>query len=157
MNAAELTMTLPEPGGKRDIRLRCDSSSLGKPLACCNTKEIGRHGENIAASYLEECGLEILERNWRCSFGEVDIIANHDGTLVLVEVKTRNVFRDDGEVAPESSVNYRKLCKYEKLALIYLSKQCQFDSIRFDVIAIRLLDEQNLVLRHLVAAYEWDN
>lgn len=52
--------------------------------------EFGKWGEDLAAKYLEERGFEILERNWRHEHKEVDIIAQKDGTLYFVEVKTRH-------------------------------------------------------------------
>lgn len=51
--------------------------------------ELGRAGEDRAASYLRAHGYEILDRNWRCAIGEVDLVARRDGRLVVVEVKTR--------------------------------------------------------------------
>jgi len=157
MNETSLAWSLPEPGGVRDVRLHFDGELLGKPLAECSTKEIGRHGENIAASYLEASGIEVLERNWRCLYGEVDIIAAQNGTLVMVEVKTRLVRPGGTDVVPEAAVNYRKLARYEKLALIYLSKQTKYDAVRFDVVAIRLLADNEACVRHLLGAYEWDS
>ena len=50
----------------------------------------------------------------------------------------------------------RKRAKYEKLALIYLAKQVQIDSVRFDVAAVRLVDNDTAYMRYLVGAYEWD-
>ncbi len=52
--------------------------------------ELGRRGEDLAAAYLEGRGLAILERNWRCALGEIDIVAREWRTLVFAEVKTRS-------------------------------------------------------------------
>ena len=52
--------------------------------------ELGRRGEDIAADYLAEGGMQVIERNWRCSQGELDIIARTGDELVFVEVKTRS-------------------------------------------------------------------
>ncbi|HOW01581.1 MAG TPA: YraN family protein, partial [Rhodoglobus sp.] len=51
---------------------------------------LGRRGEEIAARYLASRGLAIVERNWRCPQGEIDLIARDGGELVFVEVKTRS-------------------------------------------------------------------
>ena len=122
-----------------------------------SSREIGAKGEDITALYMERQGLEILERNWRCSFGEVDIIARDDDTVVLVEVKTRATRDDDNdEIAPELAVGNRKRSKYEKLALIYLAKRPYIDSVRFDVAAVKLVDADTARIRYMAGAYEWD-
>ena len=144
-------------GGMRDVRIRCDRNAVGKPLSGWNKKQIGRFGEDLAAFYLEQCGLRILNRNWTCRFGEADIVAEDDKEIVLVEVKTRNIQRTDGDVAPELAVNSQKRRRYEKMALMYLANCAERTDVRFDVIAICLLDEHESYLRHLAGAYEWDD
>lgn len=52
--------------------------------------ELGRRGEGIAAGYLTASGLQVLERNWRCPLGEIDIVARDGPVFVIVEVKTRS-------------------------------------------------------------------
>ena len=52
--------------------------------------ELGRRGEQAAAEYLERAGLRILDRNWRCETGELDIVALERRVLVICEVKTRS-------------------------------------------------------------------
>jgi len=52
-------------------------------------KALGDYGERLAAAELERRGLEVLDRNWRCREGEIDIVARHRGSLVVCEVKTR--------------------------------------------------------------------
>ena len=121
-----------------------------------SSREIGNKGENVVALYLERAGIEILERNWRCTFGEVDIIALDGETVVLLEVKTRVARGGDAELAPELGVGGRKRNKYQKLALIYLSKRPQYDSVRFDVAAVSLVDADMARIRYLTSAYEWD-
>ena len=54
---------------------------------------LGKSGEQAAAEYLESCGLRILDRNWRCATGEIDIVAVDRHTLVIVEVKARSGMR----------------------------------------------------------------
>lgn len=55
-----------------------------------NTRAIGTQGENIAVEYLQKNGYKVLERNFNCRYGEIDIIAYHNGYYVFVEVKSRN-------------------------------------------------------------------
>ncbi|WP_368496790.1 YraN family protein [Herbiconiux sp. A18JL235] len=52
--------------------------------------ELGRRGENLAAAHLEQSGYRVVERNWRCHVGEIDIVAYDADCLVVVEVKTRS-------------------------------------------------------------------
>ena len=119
-------------------------------------RQIGDKGEDAVAYYVEQRGMEVLERNWRCYFGEVDIIARDGSTIVLIEVKTRLATYSEEEIEPEHAVRTRKRNKYEKLALIYLSKQSEVDSVRFDVAAVKLVDKNTARIRYLVGAYEWD-
>ena len=51
---------------------------------------IGRYGERVAARYLSDAGMEIVDRNWRCPAGELDLVARHGRIVVFAEVKTRS-------------------------------------------------------------------
>ncbi len=107
-----------------------------------NHKEIGNLGEEIAAKSLEEKGYSILERNFRCRFGEVDIIARDEDTVVFVEVKTRRG-RKYGEA--EEAVDYRKQKKLRQLAEYYLMKHHHVSpKCRFDVCSV-YLDQNNQI------------
>lgn len=150
------TKLLPEQSWVRDIEVVGEGIGVDLAKDTYNSRQIGDKGEDVAALYLERKGIEILERNWRCSFGEVDIIARDDNTIILLEVKTRTMRNNEERVIPELAVGSRKRAKYEKLALIYLAKQVQVDSVRFDVAAVRLVDKDTAYMRYLVGAYEWD-
>lgn len=52
--------------------------------------ELGRHGEELAAQFLAGAGIEVIDRNWRCAEGEIDLVGLEHGTLVIIEVKTRS-------------------------------------------------------------------
>ena len=117
---------------------------------------LGNLGEDYACDVLEALDYEVLARNFRSRFGEVDIIARDGNTIVLVEVKTRVSHARDEDVAPELSVGNRKRGKYQKLALIYLAKEPRFDSVRFDVAAVKLVDKNTARIRYMTSAYEWD-
>jgi putative endonuclease len=103
--------------------------------------ETGKEGEKIAAAYLRKNGYHIYESNFRCSLGEIDIIAREKSELVFIEVKTRK----SGKLGyPEQAVGARKQKKMSQLALWYLQKKKLTDiSARFDVVAITLLPEGN--------------
>ena len=103
----------------------------------------GKEGEKIAAEYLKKNGYQIIEINYRCPIGEIDIIAKEKNDLVFVEVKTRKSI----ELGyPEQAVGMRKQKKMSQLALWYLQKRKIADTnARFDVVAITLIPEKNEV------------
>ncbi len=99
-----------------------------------STKERGRDGEDIALNYLRKQGYRIIERNYRCRYGEIDLIAKDGKTLVFVEVKSR---RSTAFGAPEEAVGAAKQKKISNVALWYLQeKNISNHSARFDVVSI---------------------
>ena len=81
---------------------------------------IGVHGEAIIAQYLEESGNEIIDRNWRTVFGEIDIVAlSPQGVLIFVEVKTRTSLRF-GE--PLEAIHPQKARRLQKLARAWMAE-----------------------------------
>lgn len=147
----------PQTTGFDDVLMRVDSNGLDKPLRQCNSRQIGRYGEDLAEALLLSQDLEILERNWTCPFGEADIVAADGRCVILVEVKTRVVEGAGSDMAPEIAVNYRKRNRYQKLALVYLAEHASERSVRFDVVAVNLTGPCEARLRHLRGAYEWDD
>lgn len=123
------------------------------PTGARDTARTGARGEEIARTHLEKGGYRILERNFRCKGGEVDIVARspRDGCLVFVEVKTR---RGLTYGPPQLAVTPFKQRQISKAALTWLSKNKLHDrTARFDVIAI-LLKEDGHALEHIVNAFE---
>ncbi|MFI9553560.1 YraN family protein [Nonomuraea endophytica] len=97
-------------------------------------QDLGRQGEQLAVAYLQSEGMEIIERNWRCRHGEIDIIARDGPTLVVVEVKTRST-RSHGTAL--ESVRPMKLARLRMLAAKWLAAQpSSFETVRVDVIAL---------------------
>lgn len=95
-------------------------------------KDRGDAAETAACRYLRDKGLELVERNFRCRFGELDIIARDGDTLVFVEVRCRNNPRF-GNAA--ESVDLRKQQRLIRAASAYLSRHYQYElPCRFDVI-----------------------
>ena len=139
-----------------DVCLEGESYGIGRNLAECTRVQKGRYGEELTARFLQERGLRIIERNWRCCFGEVDIIAEDNDTVVLVEVKTR-VVGQSSSIMPEMAVGPRKRDRYQKLALVYLSCSYPRRAVRFDVAAVGIVDTGCSWLHYLTAAYEWDD
>ena len=131
-----------------------------KPVRELTPRELGTKGEDMAAGYLERKDWEILARNWRCRFGEVDIVAREAGddeTVVLVEVKTRLALGEGASEMPELAVDGKKRRRYRNLALAYVVDHPDVDSIRFDVIALNVVGETQARLRHLRGAFGWDD
>jgi len=96
---------------------------------------LGRLGEDRAVRYLQREGFEILQRNYRSPFGEIDIIAREEETLVFVEVKTRST---KAFGLPQEAVNRRKQRQLIRTAQAYLGeKGGVLPPCRFDVIALR--------------------
>lgn len=84
-----------------------------------NRKSFGNFGEELAADYLKERGYKIVERNYTCQLGEIDIIAKKGGGLYFVEVKTR---RDEYFGNPLESITLNKQRQLVKISKYYLMK-----------------------------------
>ncbi len=103
-------------------------------------KLTGETGEHIGERYLREQGYQIVARNVRSPFGEIDLVAKHQKTLVFVEVKTR---RSADFGLPEESITKRKKARLGRLASWYLSQHSASEpEVRFDVLAIQLGGER---------------
>ena len=94
----------------------------------------GDPAERLAAAYLERQGLTILERNYRCRFGEIDLIAAHDATLVFVEVRARESEAFGGAAASITAAKRRRLVA---AARHYLAQRRVRGACRFDVVLVR--------------------
>jgi putative endonuclease len=96
--------------------------------------ELGRAGEQVAAEYLERAGLRILDRNWRCVAGEIDIVAAERRVLVVCEVKTRSDARFG---SPLEAISRNKRTRLRRLAAQWLAAHgVLFDEVRIDVIGL---------------------
>ena len=99
-------------------------------------RQLGQRGEQLAAERLAEMGYEIVERNYRCSAGEVDLVARQAGRWVFVEVRTRRGGRFG---TPEESVTARKRAHIIASAQHYLqAHEALGDDWRIDAVAIVL-------------------
>lgn len=96
---------------------------------------VGRFGEQLAAQRLTEAGMQILERNWRCREGELDIVAQDGHELVVVEVKTRS---SDAFGVPAQAVTGAKAARIRTLTMLWLAghRERSWPVIRFDVVAV---------------------
>ena len=115
------------------------------------TKNLGNAGEFFAANYLENHGYKIIAKNFRVRSAEIDIIAEMDGVIVFVEVKTRS---DTKHGLPSEAVNFRKQQKIIEAASVFLQDEKYFDkACRFDVIEI-YSDGIKFSARHIENAFE---
>jgi putative endonuclease len=112
--------------------------------------ELGKKGEEIAASYLVKEGYKILERNWYWDHKEIDIIARHGDEIVIVEVKTRE---GDYFEEPWEAVSNRKIRNLVVVAEAYLIQWNIDLETRFDVISIIFSDDVNYTLTHFPNAF----
>jgi putative endonuclease len=116
-------------------------------------KSLGRLGEQLAAEHLERLGWRIVERNYQTRFGELDLVAVEDATLVFAEVKTCRVGRGE----PWRSLHERKQAQVRKMAGVWFNDRRGipfFERVRFDAIGVVLDHDGKLVrLDHLEDAF----
>jgi putative endonuclease len=99
-------------------------------------RQLGDHGEDLAAAALKQRGYKILERNYVTPLGEIDLIARQGKVLVVVEVKTRKSTRFG---SPQEAVSAAKQGRLRRLADYYLkAKRLTGSPVRFDVVAVTL-------------------
>lgn len=114
-------------------------------------KTIGRSGEKAAAKYLQQQGYTILEKNYRVSGAEVDLIAQTGETIVFVEVKTRGT---DEYGMPEEFVHKSQRRRIIRAAKVYTADEKYVDCyVRFDIIALLHQDGEALI-NHIQHAFE---
>lgn len=117
-----------------------------------DNKTLGVRGETIAAAYLKGQKFTIIERNFRCKAGEVDIIARDGNSFVFVEVKTRSNLSFG---PPQLALTPFKQRQISKAALTWLAMKKLFGAnARFDVIAILLPDHEVPVIDHIRNAFD---
>jgi putative endonuclease len=109
--------------------------------------ELGRRGEQLAVDHLEARGMAVLERNWRCRLGEIDIVARDGGDLVFVEVKTRS----NGDYGhPFEAITPIKLARMRRLAIAWCeSSEASAARIRIDAVAVLVPAESPALIEHL--------
>lgn len=110
-------------------------------------RAVGDYGERVACAHLEERGYEVLDRNWRCEAGELDVVAARGDTLVFCEVKTRRSTRFGG---PAEAVTRAKAARLRRLAVAWLRAHGhRSPRIRVDVLAVQLPRSGPPTVEHL--------
>ncbi|MCB2299797.1 YraN family protein [Clostridium tagluense] len=116
-------------------------------------KDIGSLGEGISENFLKNLGYRILEKNFRCKCGEIDLIATNKGYICFIEVKTRYATNFG---VPAESVTFSKQHKIHKTAEVYILRKNIIDyNFRFDVIEVLLNhDNNNFSVNHIQDAFQ---
>ena len=114
---------------------------------------LGRYGEDLAARRLRATGMAVLERNWRCSAGEIDIVARDRDALVVCEVKTR---RAGGYEHPMAAVTPAKAARLRRLSARWLSERwlsrygrLPAGGVRLDLVGVLLPERGAPVVQHV--------
>jgi putative endonuclease len=108
---------------------------------------LGRSGEQAAAEYLATHGLRILDRNWRCADGEIDIVAVERQVLVVCEVKSRTSVRYG---SPLEAVGRAKRARLRRLAVQWLNAHgVRFDQVRIDVVGLLYEGTGGYTIEHI--------
>jgi putative endonuclease len=111
-------------------------------------KALGDLGERIAARHLAEAGLTVLDRNWRCSTGEIDIVAADGRTVVVCEVKTRSTARFG---TPLEAITAQKAARLHRLGWLWVrAHDVRCDGLRIDVVAVLRRRAGMSVVEHVV-------
>lgn len=112
-----------------------------------DSRTVGQHGEEIASKALKREKYKILERNFRCRQGEIDIIAeDKEGVLCFVEVKARS---SEAYGRPEEVVNSHKQRRLTAAACVYLEKnRLELRDMRFDIVSVDLGSGETRILKN---------
>ena len=111
-----------------------EATSSDRPTT--RRRELGRYGEAYAARHLTEQGMVVLDRNWRCLAGEIDLVLREGDVLVVCEVKTR---ASDAYGTPFEAVTSRKLARLRRLAAHWVAHHdVRVPEVRIDLVGVRL-------------------
>lgn len=111
--------------------------------------ELGKLGEEMAVEYLQKNGYAILETNWRFQKAEIDILAQKEDILAVVEVKTRSSLEFG---LPQDFVKPKKIQLLLKAVDVYVVERNLDVNVRFDIIAIHK-EDKSFVIEHLTDAF----
>lgn len=117
------------------------------------TQSVGAYGERVAVAYLLSAGYTVLDRNWRCRYGEVDVVASLGETVVFVEVKCR---RSTTFGPPAVAVTPLKAERIRAVASLWLAERVVPERgvpVRFDVVAVTRPLSGAAVVEHLEGAF----
>lgn len=112
---------------------------------------LGQVGEMLAAEYLIRRGYVMVERNYRCAAGEIDLVARDGRTLVFVEVRSRSS-PDYG--MPLEQIDFRKQCRLRRVAAFYLGeRKSRCEALRFDAVGVLFREGEEPDIQHVIDAF----
>ena len=123
----------------------------GKGVSRELPRQSGNRGEDAAAAYLQGRGCEILDRQWRCRCGELDLVAREGDVICFVEVKLRKA---GSRILPREAVDRRKQEKLRKTAALWLAAKAPEAPARFDVAEVFALPDGELRIDYLPDAFQ---
>lgn len=113
-------------------------------------KDFAQRGVEAAARFLERNGYEVVETNWQCEAGEIEIVALEESTICFVEVQVRN----QSSSLPQDTKTETERQRFEKIAIQYLKHSPYEDvKVRFDKIALVVIREGRALLRHHINCF----
>ena len=113
--------------------------------------DFGKKAEELAAEYLQKNGYKILVRNFRYQKAELDLVAEKDSLIVVVEVKARST---DVFNLPQEAVNKRKIKLIVSAANYFMEEYNKNQEVRFDIISVLPDENKNLTIEHIINAFE---
>jgi len=113
--------------------------------------DFGKIAENLAADYLQKKGYKILVRNFRFHKAEIDIIAEKDNEIIIIEVKARST---DVFMLPHEAVTKTKIKSIVSAANHYLEEFNKNNEVRFDIISVLPDGNKNLIIDHITDAFQ---
>lgn len=113
--------------------------------------DFGKIAEDFAAEYLQKNGYKILVRNFRFQKAEIDIIAEKDNLIIIIEVKARST---DAFMLPQEAVTKTKIRLIVSAANHYLEEFNKDQEVRFDIISVLPDEKKNLTIEHITNAFE---
>ncbi|MBL1221589.1 YraN family protein [Chryseobacterium sp. L7] len=113
--------------------------------------DFGKIAEDLAVDFLSKNGYTILVRNFRFQKAEIDIIAEKDNLLIVVEVKARST---DAFMLPQEAVTKTKIKSIVSAANHYLEEFNRNNEVRFDIISVLPDDKKKLIIEHITDAFE---
>lgn len=113
--------------------------------------DFGKKAEDLAVEFLRKNGYIILVRNFRFQKAEIDIIAERDHQIVIVEVKARST---DAFMLPQEAVTKTKIKSIVSAANHYMEEFNKHQEVRFDIITVLPDERKNLIIEHIIDAFE---
>ncbi|KIC61814.1 YraN family protein [Chryseobacterium taiwanense] len=113
--------------------------------------DFGKKAEDLAVEFLQKNGYKILARNFRFQKAEIDIIAEKDNLIIVVEVKARST---DAFILPQEAVNKTKIKLIVSATDHYLEEFNKNQEVRFDIISVLPDEKGNLTIEHIENAFE---